>query len=351
MTEPLPQKLATAFQQQRSACEQLGSPFTARICQTIAENGLPPSSVREMIATWPGDPSSNGDSVPLRLCGALHELVLSGADAHLAELYPPATDVLELSHIHSALAGAISRHEGRICKRLLNPPQTNEIGRAAAIHAGLLHIVTLIDKPLILSEIGASAGLNLLLDRFGFTLGETVSGAENSPVHLQPEWTGKAPPPADFMIADRRGCDLSPFDLAEENHRIRLLSYLWADQTDRLDRMRSALAIFDELPVKVDAADAVDWLDQRLSSTRPGHAHVVFHTIAWQYLSKGDQRRGKRIIQAAGARSTRDAPLFLLSMESDGRSPGAALRICAWPGGNVRELARVDFHARWIAWI
>ncbi|MCP4320003.1 MAG: DUF2332 family protein [Hyphomicrobiales bacterium] len=346
----MPDKLVDAFLQQNKACEQLGSPFTALVCRVLAEGGLPPSAVRRVLETWPGDPTALGDAVPLRLCGALHELVLSGVDCELAEIYPPNHADIAASALHDALIAAIDRHQDHIVDRFKSPPQTNEIRRAAALYTGLLHIATLTDLPIVLSEIGASAGLNLLLDRFCYRLDQSTAGAASSPIRLEPEWRGQPPPQADFSIIERRGCDLNPFDLSDDGHRTRLLSYVWADQTDRLNRMRAALKIAREVTVEVDAAHAVEWLEQRLENARQGHAHVAFHSITWQYLSEGDQFRGKMIIENAGLRSSWDAPLFLLSMEADGDSPGASLRLRAWPGGEERELARVDFHGRWIAW-
>ncbi|MDA4844329.1 DUF2332 domain-containing protein [Hoeflea poritis] len=351
MTErALPQPLKKAFLRQKQACDSLGSAFTALLCGTIAERGLPESRAFQALSDWPGDPSANGDSVPLRLCGALHELVLSSRDASLAQLYPPNHADIDAANLHSAVRAAIKRHDEWICERLRNAPQTNEIRRAAAIYAALLHIGAIAARPVVLSELGSSAGLNLLLDDFSYRFAGRQYGMPGSIVHLEPDWSGPPPPAADISIAERRGCDLRPFDLTDDTDRLRLLSYVWADQTDRIDRLRAALALQEKRSMSVDAADAVEWLDARLREPMDGHAHVVFHTIAWQYLPESRRRRGQSLIEAAGARATPDAPLYRVGLEADGRSPGAALTLQGWPGGIERELARVDFHGRWIQW-
>ena len=346
----LPETLRRAFARQQRACDGLGSPFTALLCGTIAENGLPASQVQQMVSAWPGDPSSDGDSVPLRLCGALHEIVLSNRGDPLADVYPPNQAQIDSDRLFAAVGKAVQRHDTRICERLRFAPQTNEIRRAAAVYAALLHINEATSKPIVLSEIGASAGLNLLLDRFEFDLGGIGHGLDGSAVRLAPDWSGPPPPAAKLSIAERRGCDLSPFDLTSKADRLRLLSYVWPDQIDRLDRLRAAIALQEEHPVEVDASDAIAWLESRLQMVPDGHAHVVFHTIAWQYLPEAGRRRGRAIIEAAGARASADSPLFLLGLEADGQSPGAALTLHSWPGGLEQELARVDFHGRWIRW-
>lgn len=348
--EPLSEHLVEAFVRQGTSCRYLGSPFTAMICEAVAQRGLADSSVRELLETWSGDPTTEGDALPVRFCGALHELVLADMDPELAAVYPPNHDATDAATLHDALNRSIGRHHQFMAGRMENPPQTNEIRRSAAIYAGLMHIASLMSKPIVLSEIGASAGLNLLLDQYAYRLGNSEFGSITSPVRLEPEWRGPQPKPGGVTIVDRRGCDLSPFDLAAESHRIRLLSYIWADQHDRLSRLRAALEIAADQPVDVDAANAVDWLEQRLAVQHPGRAHVVYHSIAWQYLKESDQRRAVEILENAGARSTPDAPLFLLGMEGDGRKPGASLTLRAWPTGEETELARVDFHGRWIEW-
>tara|TARA_R110000751_G_scaffold146094_5_gene249717 strand:- start:11268 stop:12335 length:1068 start_codon:yes stop_codon:yes gene_type:complete len=350
MTDLLPPALVTAFERQQQACRALGSDFTALVCQSIGELGLPDSTVRQTIAGWPGDPSSQGDSVPLRLCGALHELVITRSDEELAKAYPPHSHGMTPKDLHPILCRAIDRHQRRICARLQSPPQTNEIRRAAAIYAGLNHIARKTDLPFVLSEVGASAGLNLLLDQFSYRFGPIAFGKTDAPVHLEPDWTGPVPPPAAFTIEERRGCDLSPFDLADAGDRARLLSYVWPDQPDRLERLRAALFLAKQTPFTVDACDAVQWLDIRLKTPRPGKAHVIYHTIAWQYLDERDKQAGLEIIENAGAKSCDDAPLFVLGMEADNQHRGAALRLRSWPGGMDEQLGRVDFHGRWIAW-
>ena len=126
------------------------------------------------------------------------------------------------------------------------PPQTNEVGRAAALIGGLLHLVAdNDDRPLRLVEIGASAGLNLRADRFRVELADGRSvGPAGSPVVLRDPWQGPLPPLRPrLVVVERLGCDVAPLDPATTEGRLRLTSYVWPDQLERLDRLRGALQL------------------------------------------------------------------------------------------------------------
>ncbi len=339
-----------AFTQQASACRDLGSPFTASLCALAAERLTADHPVAEKILSWSGDPSPSGDSVPLRLAGALHALVLSGSDQHLAAVYPP--HAAEADELWGAVENACRTHASFILDRLTSAPQTNEVRRSGALLPGFLTVSSLFEKPLVLSEIGASAGLNLQWDRYAYQLGDRTWALQPSPVLIAPEWRGVRPPDVPLHIASRAGCDLNPLNPANEDDALRLLSYLWADQTDRIERTRFALAIAAANRQTVERADAVDWLERRLQEVREDQVHVVYHTVAWQYLPPQSKAKGEALIAAGGARATQDAPLARLQMEADEQKHnGAALTLQIWPSGEKHLIGRADFHGRWVEWI
>ena len=63
---------------------------------------------------------------------------------------------------------AASDHADQLRAALDQPPQTNEVGRAAALIGGLLILTHRFALPIRLFEIGCSAGLNLRADYFRF---------------------------------------------------------------------------------------------------------------------------------------------------------------------------------------
>jgi hypothetical protein len=337
-----------AFRRQAAACEMLGSPFTARVSRLHAERLEPGSPVADTILGWRGDPSPSADSVPLRIAGCLHALVLEDRSKTLAAVYPPST--ADDDTLWSAIRDAETGHAAFILDRMKSAPQTNEVRRSGALLPGFLLIDQLLGKPLVLSEIGASAGLNLQWDRYRYDLGTRPFGDPDSPVLIAPEWRGNPVPSGDVTVAARAGCDLNPVHATDPAHRLRMLSYIWADQTDRLQRTASALDIAARGNLEVEKADATDWLINRLAEPHPGAVHVIYHTIAWQYLPKPLQEKGETLIAVAGARATADAPLARLSLEADDKPDGASLTLQIWPSGETKEIGRGDFHGRWVDW-
>ncbi|MFC3163995.1 DUF2332 domain-containing protein [Ciceribacter thiooxidans] len=342
-----PEVIRRSFLRQAQSCDDLGSPFTARLCRLAALRLDMQTTVGSRILNWAGDPSSSRDALALRLAGSLHALVLSGRAPSLAATYPP--HAVDDDALWAACEAAFRKHEAFILERLKSAPQTNEVRRSAALLPGFLTIAALTGKPLVLSEIGASAGLNLQWDRYRHRLGNSVWGPDSTVV-LEPDWQGDAPPTADLSVLDRAGCDLNPLDPSSTEDRLRLASYIWADQTDRLERTRNALKIARSNGLTVERADAIDWLRRRLAVPRRAAAHVIYHTIAWQYLPETLKEEGETLIRKAGREASDEAPLARLQLEADGKPDGAALTLEIWPSGERREIGRADFHGRWIKW-
>lgn len=339
--------LQTAFLHQAEHCARLGSNFMDRFCRLSAAHLAPGIPVFDRLLDWPGDLSPIGQSIPLRLAGALHGLVLEGRAPELAAVYPPntATD----AELWTQIKAACLRHEAQVMVWLDSPPQTNEVRRASALITAATLLRTKTGLPLVVSELGASAGLNLSFDRFAMQAGGRVYGTADSPVQLAPDWTGPLPLLEPIEITQRAGVDLQPIDAQAPDGALRLLAYLWPDQPERIARTRAAIGLSDTVP---DQSDAVDWLETRLRTPHPGAVHLIYHTIAWQYFPEAVQARGEAVLAAAGAKATPEAPLARLSMEADNQSPGAALHMTLWDGGPrsgaVIPLGRIDFHGQWL---
>lgn len=332
------------FSRQADACRAMGSPFTARLADLAPRyvDGATLSGRR--ILAWNGH--AGEDALALRLFGGLHRLALTGRDAALAAAYPPAA--VSDDDLVAAVAGAMARHDHDLHDILMSPPQTNEVGRSAMLLPGFLWLARRFGPKLDVVEIGASAGLNMHWDDYAYRYGRTTWGRPDAPLTLSAECI--APPPLDgaVEVVRRRACDLSPLDPADADHRIRLLSYVWADQTERMRRLAAALGHAASRPERVEAADAADFLDRELA--RPaidGALRVVVHSIFWQYLAD-KPRLG---IQSAMLRAAATGPVAWLRLEADGRTPGAGLIATIFPSGEQHTLARGDYHGRWINWL
>lgn len=340
--------LVEAFLNQARSNKDLGSPFTSQVLRVAADKMVPGNPVVDRMLAWPGDIGNRGASLPLRFLGGLHALVLTGSCPELVACYPPNRRPTDEA-IGLAIEAALARHPDVLMRWLDNPPQTNEVRRSAVMIAAAHYLSARFGlQDFVVSELGASAGLNLMWDKFRLDLAWGVLGPRDAQVRLDPEWRGPSPPEGEVQIIDRRGVDISPLDPHDPDDALRLTSYLWPDQPWRIERARAAIRICD---APVDKGDAAAWLEQRLQKTWPGAIHMVTHTIAWQYFPEETVRRARAALDEAGARATKDAPLARLSMEGDERKgEGAPIELTIWPGARTIKLGRVDFHGRWVDW-
>lgn len=338
-----------AFLDQAKWCDQLGSPFTSRICRLCAERLRKSLPVAQYILDWPGDPSVKADSVPLRVAGALHYLARSGQTPKLRAQYPP--NASDDDHLWSAINAALHDHADVVRRYLSSPPQTNEVMRSAALLPGLLEIAQRTGLPLHLYELGASAGLNLILDRYRYQFGDTIWGDAASPVKISPQWQGSAPPShAPLDIRSRRGVDLHPIDLHDHEARERLLSYIWPDQSERLQRLDAAVSLWLRDPPLVERADAAQWLERSgITRAAAGTTRVLFHSISWSYFSETTQQRITQLMGNLGEHASDQAPLAWLRFELS--TPAAELRLKLWPAGGDVSLATGHPHGATIQWL
>ena len=336
------------FRSQAAASDTLGSPFTAGLCRAIADVLDRNTLTGTRTLDWE-DPRR--DVLALRLCGGLHAIVLSGDDAVLAAAYPPAA--VDEETLRRVLPEAIARNDERLAASLASAPQTNETARSAMLLPGLLFIARETGLPLALHEIGSSAGLNLLFDRFHYRYGDVEWGDPASAVRLQPEVRG-APIPMDGVlnVLSRKGSDIAPVYVNDPADRLRLRSYIWPDQTARLERLDAAIALAAATPFGLERIDAAAFVRENHAARLPGTAFVLLHTIMWQYMPRATKDAILAVLQEAGARATAEAPIARLRMEpGDPANNWAVLSLTLWPGGETRRLANCDYHGRWIEWI
>lgn len=342
-------KLQDAFLDQARSNRDLGSPFTARVLTLLSERLNPGNPVIDRMLAWKGDITNRGASLPLRLLGGLHALVLTGTCPELAACYPPENGHPDNGDLAKAIDIALERHPEMLMSWLDTAPQTNEVRRSSVVIASAHWLAASFGiSDFVISELGTAGGLNLMWEKYRLDLACGVFGPRDSTVRLDPEWRGLCPPEANIVVRDRRGVDLAPLDPHTTDGALRLTSYLWPDQPWRIERARAAIALNDAV---VDKGDAADWLPQRLAQPHPGAIHLVTHTIAWQYFSEDTAKRSLDALEEAGARATPDAPLARLSVEGDNRKgEGAPISLTTWPGGKTTVLGRTDFHGRWIDW-
>jgi hypothetical protein len=342
--------VAKSFRKQAKVCAANDAPVSARVLDGCADEVVNNGPLKDLLARWPDHRPEA--TVPLRVLGAVHRLVLDGTAPELNAYFPSVGGGFDPARTWPAARDVINRHLPFIGDYLRRAPQTNESARSAMLLGGFLAIAAATRLPLRLLEIGASAGLNSFWDRFRVLTPGFTWGPADSALELNCRWDGSLPAlDAPVSIASRAACDKDPVDLRDPDDRARLESYIWTDQAHRLTRIRQACAIALANGVRVERADAAAWLGDKLRELPCGQVTVVFHSVFRQYLDPEADAALTRVLDEAAERSTAEAPLAHLAMEPvDMKSfPDVTLRL--WPGGGeARTLAQAHDHGAWVKW-
>ncbi len=339
-------EIREAFREQAAFCRQMGSPITADALDTIAERLDPQSATGRTLMDWQGDPRSSADNVTLRLAGGLHALARKGEDETLASAYHGEADIAP------AVEKALGEHDEELAAWLEKPPQTNEVGRAAPIMAGLMVASRRFALPIDLLELGSSAGLVLNLNRYRYDLGGVEAGEPTSPLTLKPEWRGNPPPEAKVDIITQRGVDRHPIYLSTPEAAERLIAYIWPDQPERIDRAEKAIRLARAFTPPVISGEAADWTEGRVTSRQAdGVMRILFHTVAFQYFGGDEKERIRAAMARAGEQASDNKPLGWLSLELNDEKTAFELRLKLWPGGDEIHLANAHPHGNWVEWL
>lgn len=328
-------------------CASLGSPLYSDLLSKCADAHEKGGALRVLLQPHEDDPEDS--ALPLRLMGSVHRLVLEGSANELARFYPSAGGRVDLGGAWSAFVSTVEQH-GPVLKQLIkNPVQTNDVGRSGSLLGGFSVIAERTRLPLRLLEIGASAGLNLCWDHYRYDWSTGGWGNVSSAVHVKDVFMGEAPfiPPV-IDVAERTGCDLSPIDIRSHAGRSILLSFIWPDQQDRIERSNAAMQVASAVPFVVQRANGEDWLPDRLAKPFGGVTTVVYHSLVWQYLSESERHNIARTIEEAGRRASEHAPLAWLKMEPSNN--GLEIRLRIFPGFEEQVLATTRPHAPSVRW-
>ena len=337
-----------ALEWQANHADNNGAPCTARLIRCFIPLLAGDSEVGLWMRNWPG--LSLEDAMPLRLAGGFHNLHLTGADDRLAPIY--SGEVTDQGEVDRIVAAVVRDHDARLATWFAGPPQTNEAGRSAGIMAQLLWLSPRVGSRFELNEIGSSAGINTMMERFSFDLGGVQAGVPGSPMRIVPEWRGPPPPDNPVEIVAIQGCDLAPVDLTDPQAAMRLKSYVWPDMPERLHRIDVAIGFATKRRPNVAASDAPIWVERRLAAPRePGVVRVLFHSIVWQYIWAEGRERIESAMEEAGARATARDPIAWVTVETNRETFRHELRCRYWPGsGEWHLLGEAHAHGAWIEW-
>jgi hypothetical protein len=274
---------------------------------------------------------------PLQLLGGLHYLALSeGVD-------PWSDPVPVLEERRDWL------------KRFLRTQnvQTNEVQRSWVLLPCFLEIARRTGvETLDLMELGPSAGLNLVWDRYRYVYANGVWGSTGARLELAGE--ERRPVPRSLLarrprVHGRVGVDVAPVDVTTEKGARLLKAFVWPDQTWRLDLLDRAIAELRADPPELVRGDAAELLPGLLRARREDALTIVFETAVLGYLPRERRRRVREAIEHAGEAG----PLAFVStgLPADEAFTHYGLYLRSWPGGEQVLLAHADFHGAWLEWL
>jgi hypothetical protein len=291
----------------------------------------------------PGQPHAN------LILGAVHFLILRGARHPLTRFYATAGGTVSAAEADPFpdFRDFVTTHLDAIVPLIeTRVTNTNEVGRSAILNAGFRALP--VEAPLSLIEIGPSAGLNLIWDKYGVRYGAVAAVNADAPLVIDCELRGARVPPVGPApaVSGRVGLELNPVDLTNADDRDWLRALIWPDQGTRLTRLDKAIALFAAQKPAIVAGDALALLPDALALVPRESVPVVYHTIAVYQFSHEMRDALESILTIAGLRR----PVWRLSFEFDGTI--YLLSVIEYADGVRQETRLADCHPHgtWMEW-
>jgi hypothetical protein len=232
--------------------------------------------------------------------------------------------------------------------------QTNEVQRCWMLLPCFLELsrrTGLTDLDLI--EFGPSAGLLLYWDRYRYRYAAGEWGDDDAPLELHGD--ERRPVPADLLalrprVASRVGIDIAPVDVTTDEAALLLRSFVWADNTERLERLDRAIGVVRRDPPTLVRGDFLDVVPPYLERRRADALTVVMQIASAGYLDDAGRARLRELYAEAGS-DGRPLALVSTAQPDDGSHHFYGLRITYWPGPVTEIVAHADFHGAWLEWL
>ncbi len=295
--------------------------------------------------------ASPGQPVPNLLFASVHYLLLSGSQHELQKFYPSViNNPRPAEESFPSFKDFCLHHRKEIIdllqKRLV---QTNEIRRCTYLYPSFCYIYNKVKRPLSLVEIGTSAGLQLLWDRYSYSYGtEEIYGDPNSSVHLTAQLrNGNVPELSQIIptVASRVGIDLHGIDLSNEDDYLWLKSLIWSEHRERLETFEKAAKLFNAYPVKLVEGDGISLLPDIVEQVPTDTILCIFHTHVANQIPEDLKRKLLDNVRAIG--DTRDVFHLYNNISDIGK-----LHLDYFINGTEfnEVIGDTDGHGRWFDW-
>lgn len=291
---------------------------------------------------------------PNMLFAAVHWLLLEGADHDLAAFFPSVRGgSVDREDPYPYFCSFCVEHRREIIDLMSSRRvQTNEVRRAACLLPAFGTVVRRTeDTPLSLVEIGASAGLNLLLDRYRYDYGGGLQfGDTQSRVRLSCALKGSRDLPLQDpfpSIAMRVGLDLDPVDVLDPVATSWLRALVWLEQLERAENLRLAIELAKEEPPTLIAGDVLCILPGVLAEVPRELALCIFHTYIYQQFPESARLQLETMVEE----HARERDIFFISIEWRARFPTVEIIVYRKGSRTHTLLGYCDSHATWLEWL
>ncbi len=202
-----------------------------------------------------------------------------------------------------------------------------------------------------LVELGTSAGLLLLWDRYRYQYAAGEWGPDGAALELTGDERTRVP--GELLrvvprVRRRVGIDRNPLDLRDPADLLLLKSFVWAGQDERLGRLDAAADALRDDPPELIRGDLIELLPNELARRDDGALTVVLNSAALGYVDEAGQQAVRDALEQAGT----EGQLAYLTTTQPGTGSHVywGLAVELWPGCRRRELAYADFHGAWLDW-
>jgi hypothetical protein len=260
----------------------------------------------------------------LALLGGLHFLVLGG---------------------EASWEDPLERHEDFLTEYVARQDvQTNEAQRSWVLLPLFLHAAGGAEVVDVI-ELGASAGLNLVFDRYRYEYEEGMRGPEDAALVLRGEERrplGRALLERALNIRSRVGIDRAPIDVTTDEGVRLLESFVWPGQDERVERLHAAIEVVRAEPPRIVTGDIADVLPGLLEALPRDGLALVFQTGVFEYIAPDARARVREILE----RADRDL-VFVASGRPRDEERAWGMRIYR-PGRGHEFAGHADYHGTWL---
>lgn len=300
--------------------------------------------------------ASPDQPIPPLLFAAVYYLLLKGERHPLAGYYPLLKAEPPKNGDPYPLFRSFCRSRRQKIETILRTRrvQTNEVSRCGSLLPAFGLVARRIgERPLAMIEVGASAGLNLIWDRYAYDFGTGGQyGVSGSPVRVRSALRGNLKPPFPRVfprIALRCGIDLNPIDVRDPDAALWLRALVWPELTERAQMLSEAMQVIREEPPEMVAGDALEQLPSVAAAIPDGLPICLFHSYTMNQFPVAARQRFQQILQEiAGQRE-----LYHVALEWQMGEDFATL---SWetfqePKAAPVRLAACHHHGVWMEWL